>query len=85
MQALRLVFFAVGENTKCVVIGTCEVKVPRGGDNTKSFTTTNLIHYLMAKHPEIDPHEIFRKESKQRTKTAKEDKETITRVPAFFN
>ena len=39
-------FFTVGEDTKFGIGDTCEAKVPRGGDTTKSFTTTNLVHHL---------------------------------------
>ena len=46
-------FFTVGKDTKFAVCGICEAKVLRGGNTTKSFTTTNLVHHLMAKHPEI--------------------------------
>lgn len=46
-------FFTVGEDTKFAICGTCEAKVPRSGDTTKSFTTSNLIHHLMVKHPNI--------------------------------
>ena len=46
-------FFNVSEDTKLAVCETCKAKVPRGGDTTKSFTTTNLIQNLTSKHPEV--------------------------------
>ena len=48
-----LEFFNVSEDTKLAVCETCKAKVPRGGDTTKSFTTTNLIQNLTSKHPEV--------------------------------
>ena len=30
-----------------------KAKFPRGGDTTKSFTTTNLIQHLASKNPEV--------------------------------
>jgi len=54
-------FFTVGEDTKFAICDECEAKVPRGGDSTKSFTTTNLVHHLTTKHPEIHAKYIERK------------------------
>lgn len=68
-------FFTVGEDTKFAICGTCEAKVPRGGDTTKSFTTTNLVHHLTAKHPEIYTKYLERKANKE----PKQPKETRKR------
>ena len=66
---------SIGEDTQFAVYDACEAKVPRGGNTTKSFTTTNLVHHLMTKHPEIHT----------RAKTDKGDEEMINRVTAFSN
>ena len=43
-------FFVVAEDTKIAICKACKVEVPRGGQSTKSFTTTNLVHHLKSKH-----------------------------------
>ena len=35
-------FFTVGEDTKFAICDACETKVPRGGNSTNLFTSTNL-------------------------------------------
>ena len=42
----------VGEDTKFVMCRICEQSVSRGGCNTKTYNTTNLVHHLKAKHSE---------------------------------
>ena len=45
-------FFTVAEDSRLAKCKVCETEVPRGGQSTKSFTTTNLIHHLKTKHNE---------------------------------
>ena len=45
-------FFTTAENTKFATCSVCLKEVPRGGQSTKSYTTTNLINHLKSKHPE---------------------------------
>ena len=68
-------FFTVGEDTKFAICDAYETKVPRGGDSTKSFTTTNLVHHLTTKHPEIHTKYLERKANKE----PKQPKETKKR------
>ena len=51
-------YFTVAEDTKFAVCGECQT---RGGTTTKSFTTTNLVHHLSVKHPEIHANYLERK------------------------
>ena len=39
----------MAEDTKFAICSLCSKQVPRGGDNTKSYTTTNIVH-LKSKH-----------------------------------
>ena len=50
--------------------------VPRGGNTTKSFTTTNLIHHLTAMHPEIHAKYLEKKANKE----PRQPKETRKRL-----
>ena len=47
-------YFSVVQDTKFTIIlcSLCSKQVPCGGDNTKSYTTSNIIHHLKSKHPE---------------------------------
>ena len=45
-------FFSIAEDTKFAKCKNCTELVARGGDNTKSFNTTNLVHHLKTKHSE---------------------------------
>ena len=42
----------MAEDTKFAICSLCSKQVPRGGDNTKSYTTSNIVHHLKSKHPE---------------------------------
>ena len=53
-------FFSVSEDTKYAICGTCQLKVSRGGGNTKSYTTTNLVSHL-TKHPDVNKQYVERK------------------------
>ena len=44
--------FSVAEDTKFAICLLCSKQVPHGGDNTKSYTTSNTVHHLKSKHPE---------------------------------
>ena len=45
-------FFVVAEDTKMAICKACKVEVSCGGQSTKLFTTTNLVHHLMTKQAE---------------------------------
>lgn len=45
-------FFTVAEDSGLAKCKVCEIEIPRGGQSTKSFTTTNLVHHLKTKHSE---------------------------------
>ena len=45
-------YFSVTEDTKFTICSLCSKQVPRGGDNTKSYTTSNIVHHLKSKYPE---------------------------------
>ena len=51
--------FVVGEDTKFVLCRICKQSVSRGGCNTKTYNTTNLVQHLKAKHSE--QHVEFKK------------------------
>ena len=46
------VFFTVSEDSRLVKCKVCENEVSRGGQSTKLFTTTNLVHHLKTQHDE---------------------------------
>ena len=71
-------FFHEDEDSKYAVCNQCEMKVPRGGSSTKSYTTTNLIQHLSTKHVEIHKQYLERKVSSEAT--AKAPKETRKRT-----
>ena len=82
-------FFSLAEDTKFAICSLCLKEVPRGGDNTKSYTTTNIVHHLKSKHPEeykkyeelkaIKEKESSRKD-KQATKLANGDEAKLKQV-----
>lgn len=39
-------YFSVAEDAKFTICSVCSKQVPRGGDNTKSYTTSNIVHHL---------------------------------------
>ena len=72
-------FFTVGEDTKFAICGTCKAKLPRGSDTTKSFTRTNLVHHLTAKHPEIHTKYLKRKANKELKQPKETSKQLLDR------
>ena len=44
-------YFSAGESDRFAKCKTCDTKVPRGGQSTKAFTTTNFVGRLRSKHP----------------------------------
>ena len=62
-------YFSVAEDTKFTICSLHSKQVPHGGDNTKSYTTSNIVHHLKSKHPE--EHKKYEK-----LKAAKENKQT---------
>ena len=44
--------FVVGEDSKFAICRVCEKSISRGGRNTKTYNTTNLVHHLRTKHNE---------------------------------
>jgi len=67
-------YFSEDEDSKYTVCNECEVKVPRGGSSTKSYTTTNLVYHLSVKHEEI--HKQYLKKKANNRVTTKVPKET---------
>ena len=45
-------YFSVAKHTKFAICSLCSKHVPHGGDNTKSYTTSNIVYHLKSKHPE---------------------------------
>ena len=58
-------FLVLHEDTKYAVCNACQAKVPRGGNSTKLYTTTNLVNHLSTKHPEVNSQYVERKTSKE--------------------
>ena len=50
-------FFTVKEDSRFAICDERETKVPRGGVTTKPYATTNLVHHLLKKCPEIHSKE----------------------------
>ena len=55
-------FFYCGRRFKC---SKCEIKVPRGGQFTKTFTPTNLVHHLKMKPGQEEKCEKYNKLKKE--------------------
>jgi len=60
-------FFSEDEDSKFAIC-KCEMKVPRGGSSTKSYTITNLIQHLSMKQVEIHKQYLERNHLKKLTK-----------------
>ena len=45
-------YFSVVQDTKFAIRSLCSKQVLYGEDNTKWYTTSNIIHHLKSKHPE---------------------------------
>ena len=45
-------FFSEAEDSRFAICAVCSKEILRGGDNTKTYTMTNLIHHLKSKHTE---------------------------------
>ena len=45
-------YFVVGDDTKFATCNVCQQPISRGGRNTKTYNTTNLVHHLKTKHGE---------------------------------
>ena len=43
-------YFALAEDSRLAICQLCKDEVPRGGQNSKSYTVTNLVHHLKTKH-----------------------------------
>ena len=42
----------MAEDTKFTIFSLCSKQVPHGGDYTKLYTTSNIVHHLKSKHQE---------------------------------
>ena len=43
-------YFVLAEDSRLHICQLCKDEVPRGGQSTKSYMTTNLVHHLKTKH-----------------------------------
>ena len=43
-------YFVLAEDLCLAICQLCKDEVPHGGQSTKSYTTSNLVHYLKTKH-----------------------------------
>ena len=66
-------FFTVAEDSRFAKCKKCNVKVPRGGQSTKTFTPTNLVHHLKTKPGHEEEYEKYNK-----LKTEEKAKESST-------
>ena len=58
-------FFTVTEDSRFAKCNKCEINVPRGGQSTKTFTPTNLIHHLKTKPGHEEEYEKYNKLKKE--------------------
>ena len=63
----------VAEDSRFAKCKKCKVKVPRGGQSTKTFTPTNLVHHLKTKPGYEEEYEKYNK-----LKTEEKAKENST-------
>ena len=71
--------FVVGEDTKFVLCRICKQSVSRGGCNTKTYNTTNLVQHLKAKHSE--QHVEFKKALESREEDKGKGKAALRQIP----
>ena len=45
-------YFDIAEDSRVVICRTCSDQISRGGGNTKTYNTTNLVYHLRTRHPE---------------------------------
>ena len=55
-------YFVISEDEKFAKCLSCELKISRGGNNTRTYGTTNLVLHLKAKHLEL--HAEFEQKAK---------------------
>ena len=54
-------FFSVVEDSRIAKCKKCNMEVPRGGQSTKTFTPTNLVHHLKTKPGHEEEYERYNK------------------------
>ena len=54
-------FFTVAGDSRFAKCKKCNVKVPCGGQSTKTFTPTNLVHHLKTKPGHEEEYEKYNK------------------------
>ena len=65
-------FFSEAEDSKYAICAVCSKEVPRGGGNTKTYTTTNLVQHLKSKHmEEYGKYEELQVQAKQKELSTK--------------
>ena len=53
--------FSVAEDSRFAKCKKCNIEVPRGGQSTKTFTPTNLVHHLKTKPGHEEEYERYNK------------------------
>ena len=43
-------YFVLAEDSRLAICQLCKDEAPRGGQSSKSYTATNLVHHLKTKH-----------------------------------
>ena len=71
-------FYQTSEDSRFAVYNSCSKLVSRGGKNTKTYNTTNLVHHLKATHPDI-----YAEYSKKREDKAAPSKEPCSKQLTF--
>ena len=54
-------FFSVAEDSRFAKCKKCNIEVPRGGQSTKTFTPTNLVHHLKMKPGHEEEYKRYNK------------------------
>ena len=54
-------FFSVAEESRFAKCKKCNIEVPHGGQSTKTFTPTNLVHHLKTKPGHEEEYERYNK------------------------
>jgi len=65
-EVTYLGFFKVAEDTRFAVCSNCSKQVPRGGGNTKVFTTSNLVSHLRRHTEDYKKYEELKHRKKKK-------------------
>ena len=71
-------FFKVAEDSKFAICLKCLKEVPRGGDNTKFYTTSNLVNHLQNHSKEYKKYEVIKAVVKEKEATSSQDDKQTT-------